>query len=125
MRRRAAAAGLPPLRFALHKHHLAWADGLLPPPRPPSARSLKHKSFSRGDLSTFGAEQEVGPTARRWRLLLPAPPTPMAPTLPPCPCPAPAQLHHEGAEAASDMQKAVDDAVVSAERGAAAHGNLM
>ncbi|KAI7837992.1 hypothetical protein COHA_008174 [Chlorella ohadii] len=55
-------------------------------------RSLKNKTFSRGDLSTFGAEQE---------------------------------LHHDGTAAASDMQREVEEAVVSAERGAAAHGNLM
>lgn len=55
-------------------------------------RSLKHKAFSRGDLSTFGAERE---------------------------------LHNDDASAASDMQREVEEAVVSAERGAAAHGNLM
>jgi hypothetical protein len=55
-------------------------------------RSLKNKTFSRGDLSTFGAEQE---------------------------------LQHDGTAAASDMQREVEDAVVSAERGAGAHSNLM
>jgi len=35
------------------------------------------------------------------------------------------QLHHDGTAAASDMQREVEEAVVSAERGAAAHGNLM
>ena len=35
------------------------------------------------------------------------------------------QLQHDGTAAASDMQREVEEAVVSAERGAAAHGNLM
>lgn len=50
--------------------------------------------------------------------------SPSSPTCLPSRCRIP-QLHNDDASAASDMQREVEEAVVSAERGAAAHGNLM
>lgn len=50
--------------------------------------------------------------------------TPHSATCLPSRCRMP-QLHNDDASAASDMQREVEEAVVSAERGAAAHGNLM
>lgn len=128
----AAADGLVACRLRASDEPVFPSPASLLPSGSPR-RSLKHKTFSRGDLSTFGAEQEVrrcsgvggagagaGPSSGSPARVGPSLLTQLLNRRPPC---AP-QLHHEHAgEAATDMQRAVEDAVLSAERESGAPGS--